>query len=178
MSGLIEILEEQAVFGFTGRVNIILKKNRQYLGVITQREGLLVDAQFKDLQGKKALFSVLISDLEKDELSYVVEPELVEEGEGALSLSIDLLKKEAAQYYEEYRASQKLRPPSELRLLIHPQFIVDGPGVTGDEFSLLATLTEYSRVGDLYEKSSLLEYEVTKCLVSLRKKGALRVFRG
>lgn len=177
MPGLIEVLDEQAVFGFTGRINIVLKSNRQYFGAITQKDGLIVDAQFKKLHGKKALFSLLIEDLSSDTYQYIVEPELVEEKDCTMSLSLKELKKQGAHIYQQFQASQKLKPPGDLRLMINSGFIVDGPSVTADEFQVLATLTEFSRVSDVYKHSSLLDYETTNSLVSLRKKGALRVFK-
>jgi hypothetical protein len=177
LTGLIHILSEQAVFGFTGRINIILKSNRQFLGAITQNEGLIVDAQYKGHQGKKALFTLIIEDRQPDNLSFIIEPEIIDQSEGVLHLSVEQLKKEAVTYIEDHLASQKLKPSKDLVLTVHPDFIVKGEEINGDEFSILCTLTEFSKVGDLYENSPLLEHEVTKGLVGLRKKGALRVFK-
>jgi hypothetical protein len=54
---------------------------------------------------------------------------------------------------------------------------VEGADVTSDEFEVLAGLTDYNKVGDIYKNVNLLEYEITNALVSLRMKKALRVFR-
>lgn len=177
MQGLIEILEEQAVFGFTGRINIVLQENRQYQGMIAQKEGLLIDARYKELRGRKALFAALIDDLQDVKLKFIVEPELIEDSEISLSLNISRLKKEFKEKYDLFLAAQKLRPPDELRLLIDADFITKGPAVGGDEFTVLCMLTEYNKVGDIFEKTPLLDYEITGALVSLRKKGALKVFK-
>lgn len=177
MTGLIQILSEQAVFGFTGRINIILKSNRQFLGAITQKEGWIVDAQYKGHQGKKALFTLIIEDRQPDALSFIIEPEIIEETEGVLRMSVEQLRVEALAYLDDFVSSQKLKPPKDLVLTVFPDFIVKGDKINGDEFSILCTLSEYSKVQDLYDKCPLLEHEVTKGLVSLRKKGALRVFK-
>jgi hypothetical protein len=177
LQGLVEILDEQAVFGFTGRINIILKSNRQYVGMVAQKEGVIVDAAFRSLQGRKALFAALIEDISAADLAFVVEPEVIEDSEVSLSLSVAKLKKEFSSRYEEFLAAQKLRPPNELRLVINSEFISSGASIGNDEFTLLCTLTEYNRVGDLYEHTPMLDYEITGALVTLRKKGALRVFK-
>jgi hypothetical protein len=177
LTGLIQILSEQAVFGFTGRINIILKSNRQYLGAITQKDGWIVDAQYKGHQGKKALFTLIIEDRKPDTLSFIIEPEIIEATQGVIHLSVEQLKKEALAYIDDYLASQKLKPAGDLVLTIHTEFIIQGAEINGDEFSILGTLSEYSKVSQLYEESPLLEHEVTKGLVALRKKGALRVFK-
>lgn len=177
MQGLLSTLEEQAIFGFTGKVNIIKSKNRQFLGEITQKDGLVVDAQYKGLAGKKALYTALIDDVDTGDLSFVVEPELVEEAQVVFEVNVDELKEQARERFEHYQRSRKLRPPDEIRLLVDPDFIIEGEDVTSDEFEVLAGLSEYNKVGDIYKNVNLLEYEITNALVSLRIKKALKVFR-
>lgn len=177
MQGLLSTLEEQAIFGFTGKVNLIKSDNRQFLGDVTQKDGLVVDAQYKGLGGKKALYTALIDDVDAGGMSYIVEPELVEETQIIFEVSVDELKDQARAKFEHYQRSQKLRPPDEIRLLVDPDFIIEGVDVTSDEFEVLAGLSEYNKVGDIYKNVNLLEYEITNALVSLRMKKALKVFR-
>ena len=52
---LIKILNENYSFLFSGRVNILSKVSKQYLGAIVQSEGKIVNAKYLNLSGKKAL---------------------------------------------------------------------------------------------------------------------------
>lgn len=177
MQGLLSTLEEQAIFGFTGKVNLIKSENRQFLGDVTQKDGLVVDAQYKGLSGKKALYTALIDDVDVGGMTFVVEPELVEDMQVIFEVSVAQLKQQARERFEHYQRSQKLRPPDDIRLLVDPDFIIEGADVTSDEFEVLAGLSEYNKVGDIYKNVNLLEYEITNALVSLRMKRALKVFR-
>lgn len=177
MQSLLEILSEQAIFGFTGRINIIKAQNRQYLGAISQKDGLLVDAQYNGLRSKKALYSVLFDDLEGAGHKYVVEPEIIESSAIVFELSVKDLKKNVSSQYEQYAMAKKLKPAPGIRMLVESEFIVKGEEVSSDEFEVLSTLCEYNRAEDVYKKIGLMEYEVTNALVSLRKKKALKVVR-
>lgn len=177
MQGLLNTLEEQSVFGFTGKINLIKSQNRQFLGEVTQKDGLIVDAHYNGLSGKKALYTALINDVELGEMSFVVEPELIEETQVIFEISVNELKQQAREKFEHYQRSRKLRPPDEIRLLVDPDFIIEGAEISGEEFEVLAGLSEYNKVGDIYKNVNLLEYEVTNALVSLRMKKALKVFR-
>ena len=77
--------------------------------------------------------------------------------------------------YENYLGSKKLRPPGALKLVLNPNFIVEGQDVAPNEFDVLSAISDYSRVEDIYNHCPLMEYEVTQALVSLRRKGALKV---
>jgi hypothetical protein len=177
LQSLLSTLEEQAVFAFTGKVNVIKSENRQFLGEITQKDGLIVGASYKGLNSKKALYTALIDDVDSGGMNFIVEPELIEEERVVFEISVEELKQQAREKFEHYQRSKKLRPPDGVRLLVDPDFVVEGADVTSDEFEVLAGLTDYNKVGDIYKNVNLLEYEITNALVSLRMKKALRVFR-
>mgnify|MGYP006298373833 CR=1 FL=1 len=174
--GILNVLEEQETFGFTGRINILDKATGQFLGVLLQEEGTLINAVYRDVRGKKALFRVVLEDLKTEpSVRFVVEPEVVEEADRRFELSLHEFKKEARSLFEEAEKTRHLRPPDDLSLVIRSEFIVKGPDVTAEEFEILNALTEYHRVRDLYKNSNLFDFEITNALVSLRKKGALKV---
>jgi len=64
MINLLEVLKEQASFGFTGKINILLKENSQFIGVIYQEAGLIVGSSAKELRGRKALLKLIFDDVE------------------------------------------------------------------------------------------------------------------
>lgn len=175
---LIKIVEEQTVFAFTGKINVLLKENNQYLGAIWQKDGFIVQAQLGDLKGKKALLRIVFDDLEApDRLNFVVEPELVTQDPSQFELSYEDFYRELQRIYNDYQQCKKLRPADHLKLAVNGDFIVDGAGLSPEEFDLLCLISDYGLVGDLYAKSPLYDFEITNLLVSLRKKKALKVIK-
>ena len=173
---LLEILKEQETFGFTGRVNILDKNSGQFLGVIFQEEGVIVSALYLEVRGKKALYKVIMDEMSKDSsLRYVIEPEVVEDADRSFNLNVKEFEEKCRDFYEKVESSKKLRPPDRLKIALDPDFISKGQEVDYNEFELMYTISDYARVRDIYENCDLFEFEITSSIVSLRKKGALRV---
>lgn len=178
MTNLIEVLKEQASFGFTGKVNVLSKENGQFLGVIYQQEGMIVGAQLKELKGKKALLKMIFDDVESNELfKFIVEPEVLSPENITLKITFEEVRKEAQGHFQEYLSAKKLRPAPHLKLVIDPEIIVSIEAITPQEFDVLSVITEWCNVSDIYKYSKLMDFEVTHALVSLRKKRAIKVFQ-
>lgn len=175
--GLLEIIKEQIDFGFTGKINI-LSSRAQFLGAVFLNDGQIVGAQFHGLKGVKALKKSIFEDVDsKDFLKFVVEPEIIPESLMQFEYDYQKLQKEIESEFESYKDSKKLRPPQHLDLVISPDIVVSQDLVSYAEFKVMETMTEFSRVSDIYEKCSLEEYEITQALVELRRKKAIRVFQ-
>lgn len=173
---LLEILNEQAAFGFSGKVNILLRDNGQLFGVIYQYEGKIIGASWQKEKGKKALFHLIFEDVDSDNIfKFVIEPEIIKPANFMFELSLEEVKAIAEKQFPEFLQAKKLRPPNHLKLLINSEIIVNEEEVTPEEFAVLGILTEFSRVEEVYKASKLLEFEVTNALVSLRKKRAIKV---
>ena len=180
---LLDLLLEQTNFNFTGKINILKGKSNQFVGAIYQLEGQVVRFDYKALKGKKALFQLVV-DIENEDpgrtqndgvYKFVPEPEIVEGNDIEFRFApqdIGEIIEKASLYAKD---EGKLRPPGHLRLLINPDFAIQGDIVGQVEYDLLVLLTEYSKVEDLYSHSELLDFEITSSLVSLRKKGAIKV---
>lgn len=178
MTNLIEVLKEQASFGFTGKVNVLSKENGQFLGVIYQQEGMIVGAQVKELKGKKALLKMIFDDVESNEnFKFIVEPEILSPENITLKISFEEIRKEAQGHFQEYLSAKKLRPAPHLKLVIDPEIIVSVEDITPQEFDVLSVITEWCNVSDIYKYSKLMDFEITHALVSLRKKRAIKVFQ-
>ena len=175
---MIEVLKEQASFGFTGKVNVLSKENGQFLGVIYQQEGMIVGANVKELKGKKALLKMIFDDVESNEnFKFIVEPELLSPENITLKISFEEIRKEAQGHFQEYLSAKKLRPAPHLKLVIDPEIIVSVDDITPQEFDVLSVITEWCNVSDIYKYSKLMDFEITHALVSLRKKRAIKVFQ-
>lgn len=173
-----EVLKEQASFGFTGKVNLLLSSNGQFYGVIYLHEGFLVGASCGQLGGRKALFKMIFEDVEsQSQFKFIVEPELVAASHFTMKLAYDEVKVEAQKIYQKYVTAKKLKPAPGLRLVIDPEVIVNVEEITPEEFDILSVLAEWCVVSDVYKYSKLMEFEVTNALVSLRKKRAIKVFQ-
>jgi len=78
MTNLMEVLKEQAAFGFTGKVNLLLNTNGQVQGVVYQQEGVIIGANYGQLKGRKALYKMIFEDVESAQyFKFIVEPELL-----------------------------------------------------------------------------------------------------
>lgn len=178
MTHLMEVLKEQVSFGFTGKVNLLLSSNGQFQGVIYLHEGLIVGANFGQLNGKKALFKMIFDDVESESyFKFIVEPELVAASHFSMRMSFDEIKNEAQHIYQKYVQAKKLKPAMNLRLVVDPEIIVNSEEITPEEFDILSVLAEWCMVSDIYKYSRLMEFEITNALVSLRKKRAIKVFQ-
>ena len=178
MTNLMEVLKEQASFGFTGKVNLLLTTNGQFQGVIYLHEGMAVGASYGQLNGRKALYKMIFEDVESVEhFKFIVEPELVAASSYTMKQSYEEIKNDAQLIYQKYIRAKKLKPSMELRLVVVPEIILNQEVITPDEFDILSVLTEWSKVQDIYKYSRLMEFEITNALVSLRKKRAIKVFQ-
>ncbi|MCP4913713.1 MAG: hypothetical protein GY909_11410 [Oligoflexia bacterium] len=175
---LVLTIKEQVTFGFTGKINILTKESSQYLGAVYMLDGYIVNCVYKDQSGQRVLYKVVYDDLEeKEDLKFVAEPEIVGEGDILFQLSFNEFKTQAEDEYKNYKDSQRLRPPDNLKLLINSDFLLDGDNISLSEFDILSLISDYNKVSDIYNNSSFSEGDITSLLVSLRKKNALKVIR-
>lgn len=174
-SRLISVIEDQVSVHFTGKVNVLSHFNRQFLGHLLFRQGVIVDVTFNGNFGTKALYHVFIQEYSLQSFEYVVEPEVVDESLPDLGLRLPELKDKLSEYLELYQQSLKLRPPENVKIVIDPEFIEDSLPVTPSEFEVLCALTESHTPFDIYQHCPLLDHEITMALVGLRKKNALKI---
>jgi hypothetical protein len=174
---LFNVVEEQINVGFTGKVNVLDDNTKQIYGYVVLHEGEVLKAMFKQVTGLKGLYNLLIEEQEHQNLDYVVEPELVQKESREIHFPFSIIKKRAEEVLAKYAEGKSNRPPNSLKLTVNPDFINVGEDVTGEEYDLLCTISDFNRVEDIYKNCPLLDYEITNALVSLRKKKALKVIK-
>lgn len=172
---LLHVLSEQCEIGFTGNINILEKLSGKYLGKVSLLEGELVYCSYRNTPGKPGLLHVLIDDMDKDELSFIPEPEIVSLSESIFRLTYKEFIKECEATYKDYIEAKKLTPPRHIRLVINPDIIAAGPEINSSEFQVLTVISDFNKVSDILNESPLLEYQTSNALVSLRKKKAIKV---
>ena len=174
---LIYKIEEQSSMGFTGKINILDKKNHQFMGEVFFREGGIIGCQYDNYRGSQGLLYLIISDVVSEyDFYFVVEPEMV--SETGRVINFDYIKERASDIVRQFYYSKKLRPPGGIRLLVQKKFIVSGENINFQEFQVLCAITDCATVEEVYNVVEFHEYEITNALVSLRKKGAVKVGRG
>lgn len=174
-SRVLNVIEEQMAVQFTGKVNILASFNRQFLGHILFKNGEVIQVLFQGLQGLKAFYHLIIQEYSLQSFDYIVEPELVDEKERQIHYPFAVIKNKLTDVIQKYKDSLKLRPPENIKILVDAEFMEDSLDVTPQEFEVLSTLTEWNTPSELYQHCPLLDHEITLSLVSLRKKGALKI---
>ena len=174
-SKLLNVIEEQVAVQFTGKVNVLASFNRQFLGQIYFKNGDIIQVTFHQQKGLKAFYQILVDEYTLQSFEYVVEPELVDESERKIHYPYAVLKNKLGDVLKLYRESLKLRPPDNIKIILDAEFLEDSLEVTPQEYDVLMNLTDWNNPQDLYQHCELLDHEITLALVSLRKKGALKI---
>jgi hypothetical protein len=172
---ILSIIEEQISVQFTGKVNVLSVYNRQFLGHLIFKDGDILQVSFQGQKGLKAFYQILIQEFSLIPYDYVVEPEVVDEKERQIHYPYSVLKNKLQDVLKLYKESLKLRPPEHVKILSEASFLDSEQAVSSEEFEVLLTLTEWTNPNDIYRHCSLLDHEITLALVSLRKKGALKI---
>ena len=172
---IFDVLDEQTMVSFTGRVNILQQTNRELLGVILIRDGDVFKAQYKGVKGLKAFYNIVIETTATLHVDFIVEPELVGDVDKQIHYPYSVLKNRAQEVLDRYTKVAGLKPPSHVKLIPKSDILTSDFEIGEAEFQVLCALTEWSKVEDLYQYCPLLDFEITESLVSLRRKNALEV---
>lgn len=145
------------------------------VGLIILREGEIYRCDFRGSYGLKAFYNIAIECRQLIQLIFIVEPEIISDDSREIYLSYDELKTQSLEAIEKYVKSSNQRPPSHLRLMIRSDFLSPNREELSDsEFRVLCTLTEWSKVEEIYRNCPLQDYEITEALVDLRHKEAIK----
>lgn len=168
-------LDEQTAVRFTGRLNILERISRQMVGLIILKDGEIYRCDFRGSYGLKAFFNITIECAQLIQLDFIVEPEIISDDSREIYLSYEDLKTQSVEAIDKYVQSSTQKPPLSLRLMIRSDFLSpDREELSDTEFRVLCTLTEWSKVEDIYRNCPLQDYEITEALVDLRRKEAIK----
>ena len=174
---IIETLSENLSMSFTGRLNILSKDTKQFLASVLQKEGVIVNAFYGKLSGKKALAAILVESKTNKNLVVISEPELIEAREIHFEMNEYEFFKFKNDYYEKFKSLNELRPDPELNFFLNGLNLDVYTPLSIDEFSVMKIICDFSKVSEIYKNCSMLDFDVTKSLISLRKKGIILVHR-
>lgn len=173
---LFKTIEEQRLVCFTGKVNILKKENNEFVGSLLLMDGEIVGAQCQKLTPLKAVFKLVLTYQKNlENLSLVIEPELLDSSLKKIDYPFKTLKKKMQEHFLLLQKTDTNRPPDNLKLKIKTEFIKSGTYIDPKEYSLLCVISDHNEVSEIYQESELFDYEITDLLVKLRKKNALKV---
>ncbi|MBF0297525.1 MAG: hypothetical protein HQK51_02330 [Oligoflexia bacterium] len=179
---ILEIIEEQVYLEFTGVINILLKKNRVFVGVILFQNGQIIHAKLQNLIGKNALFEIIRNENINNDLLFFIEPEIVDDSVRTIDITFEELKDNIDTNISLIPSSSSI-PLQEINKLkisdekmnIRKDFVWDGEKILANEFDILCILSDYSELTEVYKYSPYSEEETTKILDSLKQKNALEI---
>lgn len=172
---LIKTLEENANFNFTGIINILDQKTRQFLGSVSMSDGKILSGKWKNLVGLNALIEIAYQDQISENLKFINEPEVVKVEDFGKLIGVQDFKRIASEAYQKIISSQKLAPPSNLRLMANAEFIIEGKEINALEFQVLKQITDDPKVENLYKSSKASKHQIDMALIRLRKFKAIKV---
>ena len=168
-------LEEQSTVCFSGRINIVKLDDKSQIGVFLFQEGQLVNAKYGVYSGTKA-FAELVGKIEEiGSFDYILEPEIISSDLIKFTKSLSSLRLQLEENSRLIEEMKSQRPPDNIKLMVKPEIFESEEEFTPSEFKLLCTLSDYTLVKDIYRQSDMLEHEITKNLINLRKKSAVKV---
>ena len=172
---IFDVLDEQAMVSFTGRVNIIQLTNRELLGVVILKDGYVCKANYKGVHGVKAFYNIVIETATTLHVDFIVEPEIISDEDKQIHFPYSVLKTRSEEVLDRYSKVAGLKPPPQVKLVPKSDILISHHEMGEAEFQVLCALTEWSKVEDLYLYCPLLDFEITESLVSLRRKNAIEV---
>lgn len=173
-STLLETLEKQVILGYTGKINLMSKKSGQILGCALLLEGSLINVKYKGRRGVKAFYSASLDSIKTD-FKLIVEPEFINSKEREITTTFTSLKERLAEVIAQEELTKESKPPCNILLKINPSFLSGNIELKSDEYKVLCTLVSHSVVDDIYQKNSLLDFQITNALIGLRQKKAIKV---
>ncbi|MCK5883592.1 MAG: hypothetical protein KAG61_07885 [Bacteriovoracaceae bacterium] len=173
---LLAKIDEQRSSRFSGKINVLKKENGQFLAAVFLVDGRVVGGSYQQRTGENALFSMLCDGLGQG-MRYIVEPEVISDRDQLICLTAGEIQKELRLISAELPRLKGQIPPLQLHLLICSAFIIEGAELGLNQFDILTTISDYSKVEDIYRFSPYHVGSTTRALVSLRKMGALKVIK-
>lgn len=160
-----ENIENKISIDFSGKI-ILSRQRGKELGEISFKKGKIHYARLGKKQGIKAILHAFIHEKEIS-LSQVKTPNNNSNISSPYFKILEAVKR-AKQNHTHY---EKFTLPKNISLFVNPEFIKDGPPLEKDEYKVLLKLLKFN-ISDIGAELDLLDHEITKQLITLRKKKA------
>lgn len=177
LSQLFRSIGDQEAFMFSGRINFLDGESRRLIGSLGFKDGVMINIKIGSVTGEKGLFELAKAFHEINNIDLVSEPEIMEYEEVNLSGNNQVDLGKLMTFVSEYKRMNSLKPPDSHKLSVSPEIFTSLKPLESEEFDTLCAIADHSVVKDIYRYSKCMEYEVTKSLISLRKKGFIKVIK-
>lgn len=164
-----EIIEDQINVSFTGRIQLLSKVDFSLKGFILFKEGRVIDAKYENKMANRGFISAMIH---QDECKMILEAEFIEHKRNIDSSYRELIE-EFEDAYLNHQYYLNFSVPHEIEIKANADFVQKGSSLSLDEYSVLLCLVK-DGYKNLSKNLNLLDYEITKSLISLRKKQAIK----
>lgn len=142
-------------------------------GKIEFLQGKIVSAIAGEVHGIKAIYRMFLWDsprflfMRRDAKEATVE-EVIDQ-------SLKSLCNDGLQWKKRYESIRREVPPSNLKLELEPSSLHAGTNLGLQEFSVLASVIEFSRVSEVLDYNPLPDVSILEALISLKKNNLIRV---
>lgn len=164
-----EIIENQITVEFTGKLQLLDSIDFSSLGYISFKNGRIIDAKFENKTGERAFISAMIHE---SRCKMILEAEFSDQKQ-TINLSYRQLIENFEDAFINHKYYEYFTVPSHVELRVNPEFLKRGADLSHAEYGVLLALAKAGHES-LSRDLNLLDYEITKTLISLRKKNALK----
>lgn len=164
-----EIIENQITVEFTGKLQLLDSTDFSSLGYISFKNGRIVDAKFENKIGERAFISAMIHE---SRCKVILETEFSDQKQ-TISISYRQLIENFEEAFINHKYYEYFTVPTHVELKVNSDFLRRGADLTHTEYAVLLALAKAGHQS-LSRDLNLLDYEITKTLISLRKKNALK----
>jgi hypothetical protein len=174
LNNLFEILEEQASISFTGKIKFI-QNDIEEIAQAYFKDGQVIHLAYNDLFGERAFLNIAMLYADNEDIRTIFEPTRLVQVSKNLHHPYSVHKRRICSLVELSLNNKQFRPPLNKKIMINPIFIHQGDDLEAIEYHVLQVISDYNLVEDIYHHANLADFEITNCLISLRKKKALKV---
>lgn len=172
---VLDILEEQSSFAFTGLVIAKEQISGNESAKLWFQDGQIIEIETQKRTGMNALYELFFQEFLGVRFDY----ELIANKEitvkQVIYFPLAQIKIFLNSIVDDLEDHDEFSPNRNLELSLKPEFIAYGQDITELEYQVMELVAKYEAVDDIYNKTDLLGFEVTKGLIGLRKKDALIV---
>lgn len=172
---ILDILEEQNSFAFTGMVVAKEKLSDLETAKLWFKDGQIIEIETQKRSGLNALYEIFFQEFLGVRFDYQLITNAEITVKQVIYFPLAQIKIFLNTIVDDLEDHDEFSPDRNLEIRLKSDFIVDGAEVTELEYQVMELIAKYESVDDIYDKTNLLGFEVTKGLISLRKKEALVV---
>ena len=171
-----KVIIRQIETGFTGKINLLKKSNDEIIGHFFIEDQKVTQFHFLSKKGFTALHDFIYFLAKGLEPKFIIEPEVVSAGKENIYLpSYQDFLEEILSISHKIADLMSFIPPSRTLVKIGKNIFSDRGSLTMVEFMVAILVIKFREIGKIILESDYSEIETLDALISLRRKGCLKV---